>query len=69
MRQVRSEHDEKVKEINIAHENEIAALRASMGAASSEEIERLKAKHAEEMKDQGRQHDEHVAQLNANFDS
>ena len=54
MRQVRSEHDEKVKEINIAHEKEIAALRASMGAASSEEIERLKAKHAEEMKDLGR---------------
>ena len=40
-----------------------------MGAATSEEIERLKAKHAQEMKDLGRQHDEHVAQLNANFDS
>lgn len=54
MRQVRTEHDEKVKTINITHENEIAALRASMGAASSEEIERLKAKHAEEKKDLGR---------------
>ena len=35
-------------------EDEIAALRASMGAASSEEIERLKAKHAEEKKELGR---------------
>ena len=51
---MRSEHEEKVKTINITHENEIAALRASMGAASSEEIERLKAKHAEEKKELGR---------------
>ena len=54
MRQIKSEHDEKVKQINKAHEDEIAALRASMGAASSEEIERLKAKHAEEKKELGR---------------
>ena len=47
---MRSEHENSVKEMKAAHDDEIAKLRASLGQASSEEIERLKAQHAEEIK-------------------
>ena len=36
--------------MKVAHADEIAKLRASLGQASSDEIERIKAKHAEEIK-------------------
>jgi len=39
-----------------------------MGAASSAEIERLKAQHAEEIKELKKSHEKLIAQLNGNFD-
>ena len=54
--------------MKVSHDKEIAELRANMGQASSEELERLKAKHAEEIKDLGKKHESLIAQLNANFD-
>jgi len=50
-RTIRYEHDEKTKSMTVSHEKEIAELRASMGAASGEELLRLKAKHAEDLKE------------------
>ena len=49
-RQLRAEYEERERTMKSAHEAELAALRASLGQASSDEIERLKAKHAEEIK-------------------
>jgi len=54
--------------MKIAHENEIAELKASLGATSSAELERLKAKHALEIKELKTQHEKLMASLNANFD-
>lgn len=48
--QVRSEHAEKEKAMKIEHQNELEALRKSLGAASSDEMLRLQEKHAEEIK-------------------
>ncbi len=47
---VRSEQAEKEKNIKIEHENELAELRKSLGAATSDEINKLKEKHAEEIR-------------------
>ena len=47
---MKADHDEKVRAMKAAHDAEIAALKASMGQASSEEIEKLRAMHAEQIK-------------------
>ena len=65
---MRSEHDEKTKSMTVSHEKEIAELRANMGAASSEELLRLKAQHVEDLKEQNQKNEKLIADLNANFD-
>lgn len=65
---LRAEYEEKERAMKAAHESELAALRASLGQASSDEIERLKAKHADEIKELSKSHEKLIAQLNANFD-
>lgn len=67
-KQLRAEYEERERTTKSAHEAELAALRASLGQASSDEIERLKAKHAEEIKQLGQSHEKMIAQMNANFD-
>ena len=47
--------------MKISHEQELAALRSSMGAATSEEIERLKQKHAEEIEQLKNEHEKLIA--------
>lgn len=54
--------------MRVAHDKEIAELKASLGATSSAEIERLKAQHAEQMKQLKAEHEQLVAKLNASFD-
>lgn len=54
--------------MKVAHEDEITKLRASLGQASSEEIERMKAKHAEEIKQLGIKNDKKIAQINTEHD-
>ena len=49
-RRMRAEYEEREKKMKQAHEAELAALRASLGQQHSDEIEKLKAKHAEEIK-------------------
>lgn len=52
----------------MAHEKEIADMRANMGAASIEEIERLKAEHTEHLKELMQKHEKLIADLNGKFD-
>ena len=50
MAQLKAENEEKMKNMQLQHEREMAELRASLGQASSAEVDRLKALHAEEIK-------------------
>ena len=43
-------------------------MKASLGQASSDELEKLRAKHAEETKELGKKHEKLIAELNATFD-
>lgn len=43
MTQIKAENDEKMKNMQLKHEREIAELRANMGASSSADLDRLKA--------------------------
>ena len=51
-----------------SHVEELTALKASLGKASQEEIEKLKAKHREQMKDLEKSNEKLIAELNAKFD-
>ena len=66
--QINSEHSDKIKALNSAHQKEIDELRANMGSASAAELERLRAEHAEAIKKLKQEHEKLIAQLNANFD-